>query len=88
MSIRLSQGTLTSRQHQLPRPEPDGQPIESSQLAKYRDVREAITSHIHFGNQFVAFSTTPVEGRVEALKKIIDTLSSMSTKLKRGDPTF
>jgi hypothetical protein len=34
MSIRLSQGTLTSRQHQLPRPEPDGQPIESSQLAQ------------------------------------------------------
>src|SRR5260370_641287 len=33
MSIRLSQGTLTSRQHQLHRPEPDGQPTESSQLA-------------------------------------------------------
>src|SRR5580704_16416483 len=32
MSIRLSQGTLTSRQHQLPRPEPDGQPTESSHL--------------------------------------------------------
>ena len=32
MSIRLSQGTLTSRQHQLPRPEPEGQPIESSHL--------------------------------------------------------
>src|SRR5258708_4037401 len=28
----LPQGTLTSRQHQLPRPEPDGQPIESSHL--------------------------------------------------------
>jgi hypothetical protein len=34
MSIRLSQGTLTSRQHQLPRPEPDGQPTESSQLER------------------------------------------------------
>src|SRR5216684_4361298 len=34
MSIRLSQGTLTSRQHQLPQPEPDGQPIESSHLAR------------------------------------------------------
>jgi uncharacterized membrane protein YhaH (DUF805 family) len=32
MSIRLSQGSLTSRQHQLPRLGPDGQPIESSQL--------------------------------------------------------
>jgi hypothetical protein len=44
MSIRLSQGTLMSRQHQLPRPEPDGQPIESSQLerksaASHRPVR-------------------------------------------------
>ncbi len=32
----LSQGTLTSRQHQLPRPEPDGQPIERSQLEQLR----------------------------------------------------
>jgi hypothetical protein len=33
----LPQGSLTSRQHQLPRPEPDGQPIESSQLASLDD---------------------------------------------------
>src|SRR5262245_21695793 len=32
MSIRLPQGQLTSRQHQLPRLEPNGQPSESSHL--------------------------------------------------------
>src|SRR5262249_35331895 len=32
----LPQGTLTSRQHQLPRLEPDGQPIESSHLEQRR----------------------------------------------------
>src|SRR5712664_3750980 len=32
----LSQGSLKSRQPQLPRTEPDGQPIESSQLADRR----------------------------------------------------
>jgi hypothetical protein len=36
MSIRLSQEQLTSRQHQLPRSAPDGQPVESSLLESFR----------------------------------------------------
>jgi hypothetical protein len=56
-----------------------------AELAKYRDVREAMTSHISFGNQLVAFSTMSEEGRAEALKRIVDTLDSMVATLVGGD---
>jgi hypothetical protein len=59
-----------------------------AELEKYRDVKEAMTSHISFGNQLVAFSTMPEGGRGEALKRIVDTLNSMIATLTRGDPAF
>jgi hypothetical protein len=67
MSIRLSQGLLKSRQPQLPRPGPDGQPIESSHLAEAlavrisEKVRAEISQDLGAYNAYVEKHGSPAE---------------------------
>jgi hypothetical protein len=57
-----------------------------TEIKKHEQVCRAMTAHVDFGNQLVAFAKTPPESRIAALQRLADTLNTILALLKGGKP--